>query len=100
MCVASSARTSSLLRSAGIPDGIKCDLQGNVYSGCGDGVHVWTPGGRLIGKIKVSGGVANFCFGKKGEMFLLNENKFWVAKFSTKVQGALLANMGIGVETG
>jgi len=24
----------------GIPDGIKCDLQGNVYSGCNDGVNV------------------------------------------------------------
>jgi len=24
----------------GFPDGIKCDTQGNVYSGCGDGVHV------------------------------------------------------------
>lgn len=69
-----------------------------MYSGCGDGVHVWTAGGRLIGKIKVSGGVANFCFGKQGEMLLLNENKFWVAKFSRSVQGALLANMGIAAE--
>ena len=24
----------------GFPDGIKCDILGNVYSGCGDGVHV------------------------------------------------------------
>lgn len=24
----------------GIPDGIKCDMQGNVYSGCGDGINV------------------------------------------------------------
>jgi hypothetical protein len=24
----------------GFPDGIKCDTWGNVYSGCGDGVHV------------------------------------------------------------
>lgn len=25
---------------AGIPDGIQVDKAGNVYSGCGDGVHV------------------------------------------------------------
>ncbi|PPJ51602.1 hypothetical protein CBER1_08484 [Cercospora berteroae] len=81
----------------GIPDGIKCDLEGNVYSGCGDGVHVWTPGGSLIGKIKVQGGVANFCFGRTGELFLLNESKFWVVKVSDDVQGALLANMKIAV---
>jgi gluconolactonase len=29
----------------GAPDGIKCDMRGNVYSGCGDGVNVWSPGG-------------------------------------------------------
>jgi hypothetical protein len=27
----------------GFPDGIKCDTLGNVYSGCGDGVHVLLP---------------------------------------------------------
>ncbi|CAK4033167.1 calcium-dependent phosphotriesterase [Lecanosticta acicola] len=81
----------------GIPDGIKCDLQGNVYSGCGDGVHVWSAGGRLLGKVRVAGGVANFCFGRKGEMFLLNETKFWVVRVSERVQGALLANMKISV---
>lgn len=26
----------------GWPDGIKCDERGNVYSGCGDGIHVWS----------------------------------------------------------
>jgi len=37
----------------GVPDGsespslwsllmlVKCDVEGNVYSGCGDGLHVW-----------------------------------------------------------
>lgn len=92
-------RTSRAAHSSkiGVPDGIKCDLQGNVYSGCGDGVHVWNAGGKLIGKIKVCGGVANFCFGRKGELFLLNETKFWVAKISRSVQGALLHNMKIEV---
>nr|POF13477.1 gluconolactonase [Quercus suber] len=49
----------------GIPDGIKCDVQGNVYSGCGDGINVWNSGGTLIGKIVVPGGCANFAFTKK-----------------------------------
>jgi gluconolactonase len=38
-----------------IPNGIKCDLAGNVYS-----VNVWSPGGVLLGRILVEGGVANF----------------------------------------
>lgn len=43
----------------GVPDGIKCDEAGNVYSGCGDGVHVWDPMGTLIGKIIVGGTVSD-----------------------------------------
>jgi gluconolactonase len=52
-----------------IPDGIKCDMDGNVYSGCGDGINIWSPGGVLLGRIVVEGGAANFCFGKRGEMY-------------------------------
>jgi len=84
--------------STGIPDGIKCDLEGNVYSGCGDGLNVWSPGGSLIGKVVCPGGVANFCFTRKGEIVLLNETKFWVVGVSESVQGALLRNMGLEVE--
>jgi gluconolactonase len=73
-----------------IPDGIKTDLNGNVYSGCGDGVNVWSPGGELLGRILVEGGVANFCFGWNGEMFLLNENRLWKASLKGDVKGALL----------
>ncbi|KFY88548.1 hypothetical protein V498_06741 [Pseudogymnoascus sp. VKM F-4517 (FW-2822)] len=74
----------------GIPDGIKCDTNGNVYSGCGDGVHVWSPGGTLIGKVYVPSGCANFCFGRGGEMFLLNEQKMWRAQLSPELKGDLL----------
>lgn len=74
----------------GILDGIKCDTAGNVYSGCGDGVHVWTPGGSPIGKIYVGGVCANFCFGKEVEVFVLNEHKMWRAQLDSGVKGALL----------
>jgi gluconolactonase len=85
----------------GIPDGIKCDLAGNVYSGCGDGLNVWSPGGTLIGKILLPGknpGVANFCFTKPGEIVLLNETRMWVARVGQGTEGALLRNMGIKVQ--
>ncbi|OAG11663.1 calcium-dependent phosphotriesterase [Paraphaeosphaeria sporulosa] len=82
----------------GIPDGIKCDTDGNVYSGCGDGLNVWNPGGSLLGKVRVPGGVANFCFGRSGELFLLNETKFWVLEFDRDVRGALLKGMGIDAD--
>jgi gluconolactonase len=74
----------------GIPDGIKCDMEGNVYSGCGDGINVWSPGGILLGIITVDGGASNFCFGREGTMYILNENRLWKAQLSKSVRGALL----------
>uniref|UniRef100_L2FV76 Gluconolactonase n=1 Tax=Colletotrichum fructicola (strain Nara gc5) TaxID=1213859 RepID=L2FV76_COLFN len=74
----------------GIPDGIKCDIHGNVYSGCGDGINIWSAGGVLLGKILIQGGAANFCFGRNGELFILNENRLWRAKLADETKGALL----------
>ena len=73
-----------------IPDGIKCDVHGNIYSGCADGVNVWSGGGVLLGKILVSGGAANFCFGRNGEVFILNEHRLWRAQLHESTKGALL----------
>ena len=75
---------------AGLPDGIKCDTAGNVYSGCRDGVEVWNPSGVLLGRILVQGGVANFCFGEKGAIYMCNETRMWKAQIGEHVRGALL----------
>ncbi|PYI07355.1 calcium-dependent phosphotriesterase [Aspergillus sclerotiicarbonarius CBS 121057] len=74
----------------GIPDGIKTDMNGNVYAGCGDGINVWSPGGVLLGKILIKNGASNFSFGRNGLMFIMNENKLWTAQLSSLVKGALL----------
>ena len=47
----------------GAPDGIRCDAEGRVWSSAGDGVHVFAPDGRLIGKILLPETAANLCFG-------------------------------------
>jgi gluconolactonase len=49
----------------GGPDGIRCDNAGHIWSSAGDGVHVFAPGGKLIGKILVPESPANLCFGGK-----------------------------------
>lgn len=74
----------------GIPDGIKCDVHGNVYSGCGDGINVWSAGGVLLGRVLVDGGAANFCFGRDGSMYILNEHRLWRAELHGSTKGALL----------
>lgn len=47
----------------GIPDGLRIDTDGNVWTSAGDGVHCFVPDGTLIGKIHVPESVANLCFG-------------------------------------
>ncbi len=47
----------------GGPDGIRVDAAGRVWSSAGDGVHLFAPDGKLIGKILVPEGPANLCFG-------------------------------------
>ncbi|KAJ5330546.1 hypothetical protein N7476_000329 [Penicillium atrosanguineum] len=73
----------------GFPDGVKVDMDGNVYAGCGDGVNVWSAGGVLLGKVLIKDGTSNFSFGKNGTMFIMNENKLWKAQLNKKVHGNL-----------
>jgi gluconolactonase len=51
-------------------DGIRCDVNGNIWAAAGggegyDGVHVFTPDGKLIGKICLPEICANLSFGGK-----------------------------------
>ncbi|HYL61675.1 MAG TPA: SMP-30/gluconolactonase/LRE family protein [Candidatus Methylomirabilis sp.] len=64
--------------SPGSSDGIRCDLDGNVWSAAGwgptdfNGVHCFVPDGKLIGKIHLPETCANLCFGgaKKNRLFM------------------------------
>ncbi len=49
--------------SPGYADGFRCDVEGNVWTGAGDGVHCIDPSGTLLGKILLPAPVANLCFG-------------------------------------
>ncbi|KAJ5224288.1 uncharacterized protein N7469_007791 [Penicillium citrinum] len=64
---------------SGAPDGVHCDSWGNVYAGCGDGVQVWNPSGKLIGKIYLGTTSANFNFAGKGRMVICAENSLYYA---------------------
>src|SRR5205814_8182733 len=47
----------------GVPDGMRVDERGNLWSSAGDGVHIFAPDGKLIQKIPVPETPANLCFG-------------------------------------
>jgi gluconolactonase len=47
----------------GVPDGIRCDARGNVWSSAGDGVRIFSPEGERIGTIFVPESPTNLEFG-------------------------------------
>ncbi|KAI1386517.1 calcium-dependent phosphotriesterase [Hypoxylon trugodes] len=64
---------------SGVADGIHTDSKGNVYGGCGDGVHIWNPSGKLIGKIFLGKTSANFQFAGEGRLVILAEEELYYA---------------------
>ena len=62
---------------AGIPDGFRCDTDGNLWCGWGggegeDGVAIFDPTGALIGRILLPERAANVCFGgaRRNRLFM------------------------------
>lgn len=47
---------------AGVSDGLRCDVDGRVWTSAGQGVEIYASDGHLIGKINFNL-VANLCFG-------------------------------------
>ncbi|MFN0129902.1 MAG: SMP-30/gluconolactonase/LRE family protein [Verrucomicrobiales bacterium] len=47
----------------GGPDGIRVDAAGNIWSSAGDGVQIFDPSGRLVGRILCPESPANLAFG-------------------------------------
>jgi gluconolactonase len=62
----------------GTPDGFRVDFDGNLWCGWGmgsdelDGVVIYNPSGKLIGRIKLPERCANVCFGgeKRNRLFM------------------------------
>ena len=69
----------------GIPDGLKTDSAGRVYSSSSTGVKVYDPLGRLLGEILVPGS-SNFCFGglEDNRLFILNDTAIWAATLNAR----------------
>src|SRR5689334_16820313 len=77
------------------PDGIRCDVDGNVWcsSNAGravgySGVTIWTPVGRLIGRIRLPLVCGNLCFGgpKWNRLFMAASQSLYAVYVNT--QGA------------
>ena len=72
----------------GVPDGIRCDERGNVWSSAGDGVQIFAPDGLLVGRIPVPESPANLCFGGEDGKTLFITARTSLYAIRTNVRGA------------
>jgi gluconolactonase len=78
----------------GTPDGFRVDTDGNLWCGWGmgeeglDGVHVFNPAGKLIGRIDLPERCANLCFGG------VHRNRLFMAA-STSLYSLYLNTQGL-----
>ena len=56
----------------GIPDGLRVDVQGNIWTSAGDGIQCFDANGVMLGKIKLPETVANLTFGgpRRNRLFI------------------------------
>ncbi|WP_062119077.1 SMP-30/gluconolactonase/LRE family protein [Aureimonas sp. AU40] len=72
----------------GVPDGMRMDRDGRLWSSAADGIHVFHPDGTRLGKILVPETVANLCFGgpKGNRLFIAATTSIY--SIYTRVRGA------------
>lgn len=71
--------------SHGVPDGIRVDKCGNIWSSAGDGVHVFAPSGTEVLFIPLPEVVSNLCFGGPtgSELFVTTASGLYVVRTLT-----------------
>jgi gluconolactonase len=72
-------------------DGIRCDVEGNVWAGARPGVQIVAPTGETIGMIRLPENCANVCFGgpRRNRLFMTASQSLYAVYVET--QGAGIA---------
>lgn len=77
---------------AGLADGIRCDMDGNIWASAGwvgadyDGVHIFAPDGERIGQIRLPEICSNVCFGgkKRNRLFMTASQSLYSVYVETR----------------
>jgi gluconolactonase len=72
----------------GVPDGFRVDQAGRLWSSAGDGIHVFGPDGKRIGRIFVPESPANLCFGGRDGHTLFIAARTGLYRIAVSVTGA------------
>ncbi len=79
--------TESVGKLPGLPDGLKVDARGNVWATGPGGVSIFTPGGKLLGRISTGEKTANCGWGGDGSILYLTADMY-ICRIQTKTKGA------------
>jgi gluconolactonase len=78
------------------PDGLRCDVDGNLWASSNagravgySGVTVWTPEGKLMGRIRLPEVCGNICFGgpKRNRLFMAASQSLYAVYVNTQGAG-------------
>ena len=78
------------------PDGVRCDVSGHVWlsSNAGravgyNGVTIWSPAGKLVGRIRLPEVCGNICFGgpKRNRLFMASSQSLYAVYTATQGAG-------------
>jgi gluconolactonase len=69
----------------GAADGIRCDIDGNVWCGAPPGVQIVAPTGQPIGMIRLPENCANICFGgtRRNRLFMAASQSLYAVYVDT-----------------
>ena len=78
----------------GLSDGFRVDVEGNVWTSAGDGVHVLTPDGTELGRVLVPEPVGNLTFGGPDgqRLFIVATSTLWSVQVG--IRGAVTPWVG------
>lgn len=74
---------------SGVPDGLKVDVEGNVYSTGPGGVWIFSPDGKLLGKISVPETATNLAWGDRDYKTLYITGSKSLYRIRLKIAGRL-----------
>jgi gluconolactonase len=80
----------------GVPDGLRVDHGGNVWTSAMDGIHCLTPEGHCLGKILLPAPTSNLCFGGPDgtDMFITASDTVWHVRTTRRDAATCLRNQG------
>jgi gluconolactonase len=63
----------------GLSDGFRIDVEGNIWTSAGHGVHVYNTSGALLGRIRTGKAVSNVTFGgvRRDRLFITSTDKVY-----------------------